>query len=171
MTPEQAHTHLAGAAERPLERCAHCGGELERGDMLPLNSGGHVHHRCADDYIRARDADQTAARVPLLITHAMKARLRQRGVHPGVIRELRPEDAHRLLDEDAPVPPNAAREPQQDLRELAAILAGQDSARLARAALRYAAAGIEISPETIDAIRAGDAVAYPVRDALWIALS
>ena len=45
MTPEQAHAHLAGAAERPPERCAHCGGELERGDMLPLNNGGHVHHR------------------------------------------------------------------------------------------------------------------------------
>jgi hypothetical protein len=70
MTPQQAHAHLAGEAhggggeadhrkpndvERPLESCAHCGGELERGDMLPLNSGGHVHHRCADDYIRARD--------------------------------------------------------------------------------------------------------------------
>ena len=106
-----------------------------------------------------------------MITQAMKAKLRERGVHPGVIRELRPEDAHRLLDEIEPVRLNAARSPQQDLRKLAATLAGQDSTRLAHMAMRYAAAGIEINPETIDAIRAGGAVAYPVRDALWIALS
>ena len=53
MTPGQAHRHLAGEAPRAPERCAHCGGELKRGDMLPLNNGGHVHHRCADDFMRA----------------------------------------------------------------------------------------------------------------------
>ena len=170
MTPEQAHRHLAGAAAPALERCAHCGGECERGDMWPLDTGGNVHPRCADAYIGARDADPKVARVPFLITHAMKAKLRERGVHPDVIRELRPVDAHRLLDDHVPL--NATRSPQQDLSDLAATLArAQDSASLAHEAMRFAAAGIEITPETVDAIRAGGAVAYAVRDALWIALS
>ena len=77
MTPAQAHAHLAGAAERPLERCAHCGGELARGDMLPLNSGGHVHQRCADDFISARDAASTGR--PRAAARALQAYRRGAG--------------------------------------------------------------------------------------------
>jgi Protein of unknown function (DUF3631) len=117
------------------------------------------------------DAAPTVANVPFMITNAMEAELRKRGVHPGVIRELRPEDAHRLLDKSEPIRLNAERSPEQDLSKLAATLAGQDSTRLAREAMRFAAPGIKITPGMIDAIKTGSAVAYPVRDALWIALS
>ena len=106
-----------------------------------------------------------------MITRAMKAKLRKRGVHPDVIRELRPEDAHLLLDAGTPIPPSAARAPEHDLRELAGHLAGQDSARLADQAMQFVAKGIVITPATIDTIKAGGEVPYAVRDAIWTALS
>ena len=83
------------------------------------------HHRSTESV--GPNGGATVASVPFMITRQMRADLRQRGVHPDVIRELRPEDAHRLLDENEPVPPNAERSPQHDLRKLAAVLAGQDS--------------------------------------------
>jgi hypothetical protein len=77
MTPGEAHAHIAGDAAAPSpERCAHCNAPLERGDMWPLDSGGHVHHRCADAYLHARDAarPRVDSELEVLAKRAVKAK-------------------------------------------------------------------------------------------------
>ena len=112
------------------------------------------------------------ASVPFIITNAQRAELRRRGMHPEVIRELRPADAKWLLDADPPVvPPNAAIAPAEDLRQLAATLKGLSSAQVARDAQPYAPPGVEVDEAVIDRIKAGGAAGFAVRDALWTALS
>ena len=127
--------------------------------------GGHDAH--------GNGAAGTVASVPFMITAAQKAALRARGVHPGVISELRPVDVQQMLSGYEPIPVNAERSPEQDLQQLVATLARarRSSADLASQAQKFAAPGIEITPAVVDAIKAGGEAMFAIRDALWIALS
>ena len=106
------------------------------------------------------------------VTKAQQAALRRFGVHPGVIAELDAAAATRLLNEPV-VPLNALREPGEDLRKLAGCLAGAGlaSAVVADRAQRHLAPGVAIDAAGVEAIKAGGAAGFAVRDALWIALS
>lgn len=109
-----------------------------------------------------------------MITQKQKAELRRHGVHPGVISELRPVDVEQMLSgEPVMIPISAERSPEQDLKDLAATLARarRSSADLASEAQRFAAPDLEITAAVVDAIKAGGAAMFAIRDALWIALS
>jgi hypothetical protein len=99
--------------------------------------------------------------------------LLKRGVHRAVLDELRPQDVQNLIGPGEPIPLCAARDPRQDLADLAACLkrAGKPSSYWAERTKPYLArSGDVVDAGMIDAIRNGGEAPFwtrlAIRDAM-----